>query len=93
MMVVVLAAGFVVAEQRELTGTFQGKVGQGASIKTADGKYILLGLYDGKTATLPGGTKDVSAFSVNDPIKVVAEGTATETGGFKTKALISIEKQ
>jgi hypothetical protein len=92
MMIVALAAGFSVAEQREFTGTFKATVGKGASIRTADGIYISLGVYDGKTASLPGGTKDVSDFVVNDPIKVVIEGTPTETGGFKSHEVISIEK-
>jgi hypothetical protein len=92
MMIVALAAGFAVAEQREFTGTFKAKVGQGASVRTVDGIYISLGVYDGKIASLPGGKKDVSAFSVNDPIKVVIEGTPTETGGFRSQELISIEK-
>jgi hypothetical protein len=92
MMIVVLAAGFAVAEQREFTGTVKSAVGQGSTLRTTDGKYISLGVYDGKIATLPGGKKDVSAFATNDLVKVVIEGTPTETGGFKSHELISIEK-
>jgi hypothetical protein len=92
MMIVMLAAGFAVAEQREFTGTFKAVVGQGATLRTTDGKYISLGVYDGKIASLPGGKKDVSAFAAKDLVKVVIEGTPTETGGFKSHELISIEK-
>jgi hypothetical protein len=93
MMIVVLAAGFAAAEQKEFTGTIKAAVGQGATLKTTDGKYISLGVYDGKMASLPGGKiKDVSAFATNDLVKVVIEGTPTETGGFKSHEVISIEK-
>jgi hypothetical protein len=93
MMIVMLVAGVAVAEQREFTGTFKAAAGKGATLKTTEGKYISLGVYDGKMATLPGGAKDVSAFAANVPVKVVVEGTPTETGGFRATELISIEKQ
>lgn len=93
MMIVMLVAGFVAAEQKELTGTFRAQVGKTASIKTEEGKYIRLGMYDGKTVKFPGGEKDVSAFAIGDPIKVVVEGTPMENNGFRVEKLISIEKQ
>ena len=86
----VLIAGLALAEQKELTGVLKGKPGGSATIKTEDNKYISLGEYSADGTVIGG--KDVSGINLNDPIKVVVEGTVSEKGKFKIKELISIEK-